>query len=75
MKIQKWNEIRKGSKITLLKETSFPSLGGSVDIIPAGQYYICGFWVNACGIAKEKNTLNEYVIPSKLLTKFENITE
>lgn len=72
---KKWIEVSIFSKIILEKDTIFPSLSGEKQKLKAGEYYVKGFWANACGISKDKNkmAMHEFIIPSFSLTKFKGI--
>ena len=72
MKEQKWDEIKKGSKIILENNTVFDSFDTQF-VLKSGSYYITGFWANACGLSKDNAGINEYIIPSFELTYFKDI--
>ncbi len=74
--MKKWNEISKLSKITLLKNNKFNGFNGPFTL-KKGNYYITGFWANACGLSlTRKDALrgaSQVFIPAGQLKKFENI--
>lgn len=80
MKNKKWNEITRYSKIVLDKDTLFHSVcKGETDfIVPKGTYFICGFWVDAVGIAKTledaRGHVNDFFFSSRELTSFKGVS-
>ena len=74
-KTQKWNEIHRGSKITLAEDKTLKSFNGEPREVKAGQYYITGFWVDIVGLSKESgDSANDICIQSRELVNFNNIT-
>jgi hypothetical protein len=77
MKTQKYDEIKRGSKIKLLKNTEFLTFGNEKVILQKGYYFIIGFWANVCGLSKDKDDIKkqncQFDILAFALTNFENI--
>lgn len=77
MKTKKWNEVRSGSKIKLLKDSDLYGMNGQIRHLRAGYYYVVGFWVDLCGLSQEKNDVynetSQVLIGNTELKKFEGI--
>ena len=76
---KKWDEITRGSEVTLKEAKKFPTLGSPEGLmIEAGKYFIIGFWANLCGLSQNKADIQagccDIHIPAKMLMEFENIT-
>ena len=72
-----WYKIPRGSKITLEKDRNFNGFDG-IFTLKAGQYYIVGFWANACGLTQNKDDIKAGMcnihIPSISLRKFKEVS-
>lgn len=75
MIMQKWNEIRRDSKVTLKKDVTLRSFNGELRNVKAGNYYITGFWADMCGLSTVKPyNGNEVCIQSRELVAFDGVT-
>jgi len=67
------------SKVTLKKSFEFIGLDQSKKIVPSGNYYISGFWGDACGlcntIQEARDQDNKIIVPSKSLIYFDGVEE
>ena len=74
--MQKWDKIRSGCKITLEQDTKFNGFDG-LFTLSKGQYYIVGFWANACGLSTKKQDLYDQIsvnyIPAISLKEFKEV--
>ena len=81
-KITDWENTKVGTAIYLKEDTDFMGLNGPFRL-PAGKYYIIGFWANAMGIASlppaeynklkiptERDGFAEHFISPVCLTQF-----
>jgi hypothetical protein len=68
-----WDTTHRLTKIEVKTDYSYCGFEGPTTL-PAGQYYICGFWADAVGLAKTlkgaKECSNEFVLPSAALRYF-----
>ena len=75
MKTISWQEVRKGSKITLRKDRTLNGMNAEPRILKAGTYYINGFWADICGLSfKKPNGTNDVCILSTELPAFEEVS-
>ncbi len=70
-----WKTVTRGNKVTLNEPFTFTGMSGYDKTIPMGDYYICGFWADACGLSMTRAGFNDYVIPSRGLIYFEGIKD
>ena len=66
-----WDRVSRGTKVLLTSPLKFKGLNGNETLQP-GEYYVVGFWANACGLSKKKNSISDTYIPSGLLNVFKS---
>jgi hypothetical protein len=68
-----WGHTHRLTKIEVKEDYPYCGLGGD-SILPAGAYFISGFWADAAGLCttleKARETRNDFIVPSKALMYF-----
>ena len=71
-----YEDVKAGSKVLLKDATTFNGFDGPFTL-PKRQYWIAGFWANACGLSTNrqdaKTGIPKYYIPSVGLRNFVGI--
>jgi hypothetical protein len=66
-----WGNIHQHTKIIVKKPYKYTGIDKKEETLQPGEYYITGFWADACGLNKTNPYgLNEKVIPSAALQYF-----